>query len=443
MARQTFRERGAGYILRNTKGEPVGVRANRADGGKGTMFFRPSHAPVTEAEAERDAPRFADIIRNSVPASSGTTATEWWKTYLDAAAIGRVGKKTKGRPQITVEQRRARFKNYVEPHIGAKSMASITSTDLRPIVSELDELVRARGKFYAGELARDKDGTKPGLAPKTAQNIWGEVTSAFKEACSSKIDELLVRDNNPALAVQGPDTGDDREQAALYPSELTALLSCGLVPIQRRRLWALASYTGLRMSECRGLRAADVDFEHEMIHVRRQQRDGASETTSRKKTRAAKRSISIEPSLRPLLETLVSIAGDGPIVRVPPAEDCAELVRKDLKTASVERAELFADDDETMHFTAHGLRHTCITHWAVAGRTMQWIMACAGHTEWETTQNYLDAALMLRSTFGTPHPALPEALISDRTEIGQTGHFRRKTPSKSATPMGIEPMLPA
>ena len=318
----------------------------------------------------------------------------------------------------------------------------VTSDELRPIVKDLDALSRIRGQFYAGKVGRKDTGSKPGLSAKTAANIWAEVTSAFREASSSKIDSLLVRKDNPAGdGVQGPDTGDHREQAALYPSELTALLSRARVPAWRRRLYAVCAYAGLRSREVRGLLARDVDFDHGVIVVRRQRRGGAQEATKQTKTQAAKRTIPIDPELVALLKVLVEEAGDGQLVKMPPAEDCAERLRVDLRTAEINREELHTDDEERMHFTLHGLRHTAITHWAVAGKPMQWIQAAAGHTDWQTTQRYLDKAIGGSGAFGKPHPPIPAA-IPDRTTFGQVGQKWSKSSRISVTPMGIEPMFP-
>jgi hypothetical protein len=123
--------------------------------------------------------------------------------------------------------------------------------------------------------------------------------------------------------------------------------------------------------------------------------------------------VPIEPAIAPLLEVLAEQSADGnALLRVPPPEDCAELVRKDLLAAGCEREELFADDAERQHFTFHGLRHTCITHWAVAGRPVQWL-AAAGHTDLATTQGYVDTGILLRGSFGRPHPPIPDALVRE------------------------------
>ncbi len=64
-----------------------------------------------------------------------------------------------------------------------------------------------------------------------------------------------------------------------------------------------------------------------------------------------------------------------------------------------------------MPFTFHGLRHTAITHWAVAGRDAKWLLLVAGHSDEAMTMRYLDKAAVVRGQFGTPHPVLPPELV--------------------------------
>lgn len=61
---------------------------------------------------------------------------------------------------------------------------------------------------------------KPGLSSKSASHIWSEITSGFKEAVSSKLDDLRILPVNPALGVQPPIRTQPREQEALFPSEV-------------------------------------------------------------------------------------------------------------------------------------------------------------------------------------------------------------------------------
>lgn len=341
-----------------------------------------------------------------VPAGTGETVSEWYGRYYKAAARGEVGRKNRGRPQTAVGDREASFKKWIEPELGALAMLEVSADDIRRMVRKLDDQIRVRTSFYAGKGDRDERGKKPGLAPKAAANIYGEVTSGFREAVNSKVDALRVLKVDPTAGVLPPNGGPDREQAALYPDELVTLLGCPLVPVVRRVTYALAVYTGCRLSELGRVRPEDVDLEHELVTVR-----GS-------KTDAARRQVPIEPALRPLLEALLARAkkrkAGAPLVDVPRADGkggAADLVKGDLRRAELSRADLWRDDEHAMPFTFHGLRHTAITHWAIAGRPQMWLQAVAGHTDAEMTRRYLDAASVVRRAFGDPHPELPANLL--------------------------------
>lgn len=248
-------------------------------------------------------------------------------------------------------------------------------------------------------------GAKPGISGTTARHIWGEVVTAFKEARSSKLDELLVMNGDPTASVQAPICpDDDRDQAALYPNEVVQLLSCEAIPLSRRRVYAVAIYTGMRLSEMPRFEAKHIDFEHDIISV------------PGKKTDAAVRQVPIDKSLRPLLKILAKERPEGPLLDCPRSDGkwgSSWLMKHDLGLAELKRADLFRDDDSFMPFTFHGTRHTAITHWAVAGQPLFWLLAVAGHTDPKMTQRYLDSAAVIRSTgkFGTPHPPLPPGLL--------------------------------
>ncbi len=181
-----------------------------------------------------------------------------------------------------------------------------------------------------------------------------------------------------------------------------------------------------------------------MRHQRRKNKDELTAT----KTRAGVREIPIHAHLAPLLENLVEgLDDEEPLLRVPPAEDCAERIRDDLRTAECDRAELYEDSATRQPFTFHGLRHTCLTHWAVTPGASLWALAAAGHTDLETSKRYIASANILRAgRFGEPHPPLPKSLVDsaffrlrDTWKQRSGGKLRRSV----ATPMGIEPMLPA
>lgn len=409
-----------------------------------------------------------------VPKERAETVSEWFKRYYYAAEKGNVGRKNRGRPQASIEDRRGRFEKWIAPHLGPMPMASVKPDDLRRLVAKLDEQIRIRRDFYAAGGHKDDADTKrkPGLSAKSAASIWGEVTSGFRESCKSKIASLRVRpdDDDPTRGVLPPESGEEREQAALYPREVLALLSCPTVPLARRVTYAAAIYTGMRRGELAKVEAGDVDLEHCVIRVR-----GT-------KTAAAKRSIPIERSLRPLIEMLLAehearveqARQDGTpapspllfhVARADGKGGAADLAKKDLERAGLTRAELWLDDDAHMPFTFHGLRHTALTHWAVAGKDVRFLLTAGGHTDVTMTNRYVAQAATASALFGTPHPPLPACLLgasdgsaqespkrpeNDPEPQKQNGASRRiprsshvAPVSRVATPAGIEPALPA
>ena len=375
---------------------------------------------IAEHETERAAAKAKEVAEAAiaggyVPAEALETVNEWFERYYKAAERGEVGRKNRGQPQVTAKDREKRFLNWISPIIGTVPMSRVGPDDLRAVVRRLDEEIRKRTRFYAAESTEARQGRKPGLSAKAARNIWGECTAGFREASTSKVESLRVRNDDPTRGVQPPMTTADRDMAALYPSELLALLGAPSekVPTYRRILYAVAGYSGLRVGELRGLTASSVDFTHGVINVRGQGKGGKLAKT---KTRAGRRQVPIEPALGELLALLVDGAEEGkPLLRIPPAEDCAAKLRDDLVAAGCDREELFADDDERQQFTFHGLRHTALTHWAVAGKGQQWL-AAAGHTDLATTMGYVDVAVMLSGSFGQPHPPLPASLLTEAAD---------------------------
>lgn len=332
--------------------------------------------------------------------ASGESVTDWYGRYYLAAEKGEVGRKNRGRPQAAIEDRKARFKKFIEPEIGHLAMRAVTPNHLRAIVEKLDEQVRLRIAFY--ESGEEQTGQKPGISAKTAAHIWSEVTAGLKEAVGSKRADLRIEGmTNPTIGVLGPTKTDERVQAALYPSEVVKLLGCERILLWRRRLYCMAIYTGARLSELGRITAAHVDFKHNMIQI------------VGKKTQVATRRVPIEPALRPLLKVLVKERPEGPLVDIPRSDGgsgASALINEDLGKAKVTRKDLFLDDANHMPFTFHGCRHTAVTHAYIAGRDETFLRIVYGHVHSEMTRRYLDSVALAKATFGTPFPPLPPSV---------------------------------
>jgi hypothetical protein len=166
-----------------------------------------------------------------------------------------------GRPRAeTLPERKRRWIKWVDPILGLFPIVKVSADDIRRVVKALEDAVSSET-----------------IAPKTAQNIWGEVTRAFADACEANDPTVRVRADNPCDRVRGPEKGDERSKPFLRPSEVVTLLTGKSVvegqedvPRYRRELYAVAIYTAGRAGELRALTPADVDFDAMQITIAKQ-----------------------------------------------------------------------------------------------------------------------------------------------------------------------------
>ncbi len=86
-------------------------------------------------------------------------------------------------------------------------------------------------------------------------------------------------------------------------------------------------------------------------------------------------------------------------------------MKADLERAKLTRAAIYRDDAHMMPFTFHGLRHTAITHWAMAGKSQLSLLTVAGHMDVTMTKKYLDKAASVSAKLGTPPPPSPTGVL--------------------------------
>jgi integrase len=473
--------RGRGTIWYDEKHRRYRGKISLADGSRPTISCPPGPKSkqaeerareriASRAEVARTAWKIDDVTgerrrlrgedfgikRRGAPATSERrplpegveSATDWF---------GRFHKAKEGRGLSSVGDMRGRAKKWILPALDNKTMTDVTREDLESIVRRLDEAVAA---FQAHGPGAGR------LSPSTAANVWGDLQHALEEACSAKDPALRVLPANPAQHVRGPETGAEREGQILYSDELLALLAGKSVrpdgvdvPMYRRRCYAMAVYTKARSSELEALTKSDVDFAHGTITISKQVDRAAKATetapartaTKQTKTKRA-RTIDIEPNLRPLVEALVECpAGQGGrLVHMPPPEDRAELLRKDLRTVGVTREALFVEHDPIRRsIVFHDLRDTGLTHMAVRGDSPIVIQWAGGHTDFKTTQGYIDRGRVEARRIGAPLPPLPPDLVPPTSrncpeELSEDTGFAQLAAMivNSATPTGIEPVLP-
>jgi site-specific recombinase XerD len=240
----------------------------------------------------------------------------------------------------------------------------------------LDEVDVRAFVEYASHLGAARPGRRPSkLAPATIARKLAAVRAFIRHALgAARVPDARVA---PRRGRRLPET----TRSADLDKELAALEGEGPIPLRNRALVELVYSAGLRSAEAVGLDLADVDFEQELVHVRR---------------------------------------GKGGKERVVPlGEEAAHWVSRYLHEARPALAAgandaLFLSvrgrrlDTSTLRRLAphpHRLRHAFATHLLEGGADLRTIQELLGHSSLSTTQIYSHVdARRLRKVYDSAHP---------------------------------------
>jgi integrase len=303
-------------------------------------------------------------------------------TYLERWLKARIARGLR-----SVRKDRQRLTDFVKPLLGPKRMAAITADDLRGVVMALDQRIHDPSKRFAW---------------KTASKVWGAVTKLFADAARSKDPELRVLRSNPCADLEGPDRGHAKALQWLYPNEFAKLVACPEVPLRWRRIYAVATYLYLRLSEVRALDWSDVDLAHGMVRVHRSTDERGRAVREHTKTGTV-RAFRLEPTVRTLLEAMAREGGTGRVFGS--VADPAGELRDHLERAGVKRTALHKPTETSLAIRFHDLRATGITWAALRGDSSLEIRDRAGHRDLEQTNDYMRRA-SAAGDVGEPFPWL-------------------------------------
>lgn len=273
----TIRKRGDSYSIRVSCGyDTNGKHKEQA------MTWKPEPG-MTKRQIEKELQRQAVLFEESVAHGYKTTAVkfqefaeEWFEEYA------------KLNLRSTTYERMRQLTHRVYPAIGHLRMDKITARQLQVFVNSL-----------AKEGANEKTG-KP-LAPKTIRHNLSFISDVFSYAV--KMDLLS---DNPCRKVTIP-KGEVKEKP-IYSQEEMALLLTRISgePTKYRAFFFLIAYSGFRRSEMLGLEWKDVDFEHNVITVKRTSNytAGRGTYTDTTKTKRSQRVLKISPYIMDILKEL-------------------------------------------------------------------------------------------------------------------------------------------
>ena len=229
-----------------------------------------------EKEMQRQAILFEeDCKRGQITAAVKfeTFAEQWFEDYA----------KVNLRP--TSYARMKQLTKRVYPAIGHKRLDKITARDIQKFITDM--LTNGRNLNNGKPLSR-----------KTAVHHLSFISDVFSYAV-----RMGMLCDNPCRRVFVPK--QEQEEKQIYTIEQVKILYENLKsePMKYQAYLLLSIYSGYRRSEMLGLEWKDIDFEHDLIHVRR-----TSQYTSEKgiytdttKTRKSKRVSKMPASIMNLL----------------------------------------------------------------------------------------------------------------------------------------------
>lgn len=229
-----------------------------------------------EKEVQRQAILFEeDCKRGQITAAVKfeTFAEQWFEEYA----------KVNLRP--TSYARMKQLTKRVYPAIGHKRLDKITARDIQKFITDM--LTKGRNLNNGKPLSR-----------KTAVHHLSFISDVFSYAV-----RMGMLCDNPCRRVFVPK--QEQEEKQIYTIEQVKILYENLKsePMKYQVYLLLSIYSGYRRSEMLGLEWKDIDFEHDLIHVRRTSQYTAEKGiyTDTTKTRKSKRVSKMPASIMNLL----------------------------------------------------------------------------------------------------------------------------------------------
>ena len=228
-----------------------------------------------------------------------------------------------------------------------------------------------------------------GLAPSTIKQTIGTCRNIFKYANERM--ELISR--NPASTAIIPKSRPV-EDTALTHEEARAILEA--LPPEWRSIMTVLVYTGLRWGELKGLHWSDIDFEHEIIHVRRawEQPERRFKSTKTNEIRSVPMNTTVKRTLEHMRDSQPDWPGKPPsLTYTVPIPDTGLVFSANNGGILSERfRDVFIPAVRVAGIRrkvrVHDLRHTYASWLVIDGSSLEKVQTLLGHASIATTQRY-------------------------------------------------------
>jgi integrase len=264
---------------------------------------------------------------------------------------------------------------HIVPFIGSKKLSDLTV----PAVNAFTDQLRDAG-----------------LSAAMIKKVVRSLGAIFREARRRGLSNVAP---TVGLELDLPER-DDPRPVIPTKQELQAIIAGAAA--HKNRIWRalalVAVFCGLRASELRGLRWADVDFESRQINVT--QRADASHKIGKLKSKAAYRSLRLSPMALNALREWKLTCPKGDLGLVFPnglgkVESYANLIEHGFAPIQIAAgiiAQKQAVDDAGQPVTVsvakyglHALRHACASLWIEQGHNPKQIQKLMGHSSIKVT----------------------------------------------------------
>ncbi|MDE6595067.1 MAG: site-specific integrase, partial [Oscillospiraceae bacterium] len=273
-------------------------------------------------------------------------------------------------------ERLKQLKHRIYPAIGHLRIDKITPRQLQAFVNSL-----------AKDSANEVNG-KP-LAPKTIKHNLSLISDVFGYAV-----KMGIVPDNPCSKVSIP-KGEVKEKQIYSQEEMAVLLTkMEDEPLKYRAFFYLMAYSGFRRGEMLGLEWKDIDFENNIISVRRTsnytaERGTYTDTT---KTKRSQRTLKISPYIMEILRQLKD-EQDNEALRL--GDKWVETDRLFTKWNGEEMnnqtpygwLKEFCEKNDLPFYGLHSFRHFAASSLISAGLDVTTVSGALGHCNSGTTLN--------------------------------------------------------
>ncbi|WP_112321360.1 tyrosine-type recombinase/integrase [Oceanibium sediminis] len=276
------------------------------------------------------------------------------KTVRDACAAWLKTCERNGLERATLRSYRGHYTHHIDPKISDLLVKDLTRAGVREFIDDLQD-----------------DGVSRSMTKK--------VLASLRAALGEAVEREWLPYNVASDVKMKRNRREETERVIRTKQEIRTMISAA--PARHRPFIVTAIFTGMRMSELRGLSWDQVDFERKVIEI--VQRADRFNDLGKPKSRSSKRIIPMAPSVVTELTHWKATCPSGSQSLVFPngagnVENHSNIYHRIFKPLLVDNG--IVDDDGKPRFGFHALRHAAASLFIEQGWPAKKVQAILGHS---------------------------------------------------------------